>query len=75
MKKKILLEALITEREGMLAENTHRLDCGHSIAYTEEAFQTLADKMREILRNEDEAYQNWIQYRRVQLNDPNFKEI
>lgn len=33
MKTSIELEALITEREGMIAENTHRLNCGHSIAY------------------------------------------
>jgi hypothetical protein len=62
MNKRIELEALITEREGMLAENTHRLDCGHSIAYGDEHFQTLADKMRK-LEEEDIAYQNWLQYR------------
>ena len=32
------------ERAGMEAENTHRLDCGHSIAYGEKAFQALYDK-------------------------------
>jgi hypothetical protein len=64
MKKRIELEALITEREGMLAENTHRLDCGHSIAYTDEHFQTLADKIRKLGEDEpSEAYKNWLQYR------------
>ena len=48
MDKQILLEALITEREGMLAENTHRLDCGHSIAYGDEAFNKLANKMKNL---------------------------
>jgi len=59
MEKKILLEALITEREGMLAENTHRLACGHSIAYGDDAFQELADKIRALgakaIRNRDQG--------------------
>ena len=41
----IRFEALITEREGMLAENTHRIDCGHSIAYGDEAFFDLAKRI------------------------------
>lgn len=48
MEKIILLEAMITEREGMLAENTHGLDCGQGITYGDEAFQKLADQMREL---------------------------
>ena len=48
MDKNILLEALITEREGMLAENVQRLDHGYNLAYGEEAFQKLADQMREL---------------------------
>ena len=45
MNTKIELEALITEREGMLAENTHRIDCGHSIAYGDESFFDLAQRI------------------------------
>ena len=48
MNQRILLEALITEREGMLAENAHSLDCGYSILYGDEAFNELADRMREL---------------------------
>ena len=48
MKRQIELEALITEREGMLAENIHRLDCGHSIAYGNDAFVELAERIRAI---------------------------
>jgi len=32
------LEALLVQVEGMKAENQHRLDCGNSIAYGEDAF-------------------------------------
>ena len=46
METKIELEALITEREGMLAENTHRLTRGEIIAYTDDQFFELAEKMR-----------------------------
>ena len=42
------IQALVSEREGMLAENTHRLSCGHSIAYSDEAFQANADNLREV---------------------------
>lgn len=44
--KRIELEALITEREGMIAENEHRTRNGNSIAYGDEAFDLLAAKMR-----------------------------
>jgi hypothetical protein len=64
VKKRIELEALVTEREGMLAENTHRANCEHSVAYTEEHFQKLADKIRKLGVDEpSEAYINWLQYR------------
>lgn len=43
---KILLESYITEREGMLAENLHRQQCGNSIAYGDEAFSELAEKIK-----------------------------
>ena len=48
IKLRIRLESLITEREGMLAENTYRIDCDHSIAYGDEAFFDLAKKIREL---------------------------
>ena len=44
--KRCELEALITEREGMLAENQHRLHCGNSIAYAYDVFAAHADRMR-----------------------------
>jgi hypothetical protein len=37
------------ERAGMEAENTHRIDCGHSIAYGEEAFRALHDKYARLI--------------------------
>ena len=46
MDKKILLEALVTEREGMLAENTQCLHLGESMAYGQEAFNQLASEIR-----------------------------
>lgn len=42
----IELQALITERDGMIAENMHRKHCGNSIAYTEDSFQIIAEQMR-----------------------------
>ena len=47
---KIKLEAFITEREGMLAENAHRLNCGNSIAYSNEAFFELAERIRKLVK-------------------------
>jgi len=38
----------IIEAWGMQAENTHRLDCGNSIAYGDEAFFNVADKYLKI---------------------------
>jgi len=43
---KLELEALITEREGYIAENLHRQLCGNSIAYGADAFIDLADRIR-----------------------------
>ncbi|MCD8349107.1 MAG: hypothetical protein LUC93_00660 [Planctomycetaceae bacterium] len=40
------MHALDAELEGMKAENTHRLDCGLSIAYGDEAFNQLAERYR-----------------------------
>lgn len=48
MEKRIELEALITEREGMIAENKVRESLGHSLAYTYDCFSVLASQMREL---------------------------
>jgi len=48
-----LLEVLISEREGMIAENMQRQQLGHSMAYVEDSFQINAEsisKLIEILR-------------------------
>ena len=45
---RIELEAFIAEREGMIAENRHREQCGNSIAYGADEFQALADKIKEL---------------------------
>jgi hypothetical protein len=45
----IEFEALKTEREGMLAENAHRTNCGHSIAYGMDNFYELAERMRRVM--------------------------
>ena len=59
MNEKILnirlqMETLITEREGMIAENQQRIHRGESLAYTEMQFATLSNeftKLLEVLRN------------------------
>lgn len=47
--KLILLEALKTEREGMIAHNQDRERNGYSQAYGDDAFQILAERMRNLL--------------------------
>jgi hypothetical protein len=42
----IEMQALICEREGMVAENAHRQHAGYSPAYCEYSFLILAEKMR-----------------------------
>ncbi len=49
MRKRIELEALITEREAYIAENKQREMLGYSLAYGPECFFELAEKMRELL--------------------------
>lgn len=49
LETKIKLEALITYRQGMIAENEYRSQCGKAQAYGEEAFSTLAKEIRELL--------------------------
>jgi len=43
------IEALVSEREGMLALNQDRLNRGSAIAYDEAAFQRNADQLRSVL--------------------------
>ena len=40
------LEALKTEREGLIAENLHRQSVGESMAYGDEAFDAVASRIR-----------------------------
>lgn len=54
MNKRILLEALITEREGMIAENTQRVHLGQSMAYGDGDFTILARKMRALIEDAPE---------------------
>ena len=42
---RIDLEALVTEREGMIAENKQREVTGDSMAYTEEQFENLRQRI------------------------------
>ncbi len=46
---KIKLEALITQREGMIAENQVRISLGQSVAFDGESFIYLADEIAELL--------------------------
>jgi len=46
--KEIELQALICEREGMIALNMDRERRGNAMAYTDDAFFQLADKMRQL---------------------------
>jgi len=57
--KRCKLEALVTEREGMLAENHHRLQCGNSIAYGDEAFDDLAARMRALAETDAKHLPDW----------------
>ena len=50
--QRIELEALITEREGMIADNKAREHGGWCQAYTDSAFFELAEKMRALLNKE-----------------------
>jgi len=52
MDKQIELQALLTEREGMVAENMQRLHIGQSMAYNEDSFQILAEKIRALKGND-----------------------
>ncbi len=48
--KRVELEALITEREGMMALNDQRAVNGDSPAYTDEQFFDIARQMRALIQ-------------------------
>ena len=47
----IELLALMAEMEGMKAANSERLSAGYSLAYDENSFMELADRIRELGRD------------------------
>jgi hypothetical protein len=49
----IELQALIAEREGMIAENKQREYLGQAMAYVEDSFLILADKIRNIQQDNE----------------------
>jgi hypothetical protein len=44
--KAVKLEALKTEREGWVAENAQRIQCGHSLAYVDRDFVELENRIK-----------------------------
>lgn len=52
-KAKIEMEILLTEREGMLAENAGRLTLGECPKYGDNDFFELAAKMKNLVEEED----------------------
>lgn len=52
-KMRIELEALITEREGMIAENMQRSINGEAMAYHDSNFFALASLMKALLEDDD----------------------
>jgi len=48
-KTRIELETLITEREGMIAKNLQRRSQGQVMAYVQENFNSLANRIRNLL--------------------------
>jgi len=48
-KTRITLETLITEREGMIAKNLQRRSNGQVMAYVQENFNSLAERIRNLL--------------------------
>lgn len=78
MEKRIELEALITEREGMIAENKVRESLGHSLAYPYDCFYVLASQMRELKekpadRPEGEDYRTKYESLRSQIGEVAFR--
>ena len=53
------MEALLTERAGMIAANEHRMSNGNGVDYGMEAFMPIADKLAELalqLKGESDAH-------------------
>jgi hypothetical protein len=50
--------AAYIEAQGMIAENAHRISCGNSIAYGEEAFIKLRDSLMVSVGNIGERVRN-----------------
>ncbi len=48
---KIEMEMLITEREGMIAENSQRIHLNQAMAYTDNDFEKVRSKMNLLLSN------------------------
>ena len=46
---KLQMEILVTEREGMIAENLQRIHRGESMAYVEDSFQILNAQLTHLL--------------------------
>lgn len=46
--RRIQLEALITRREGMIAENKQRELLGQSLAYNDHSFNAIADQILDL---------------------------
>jgi len=53
----VVADALI-ETCGMIAENQYRLNVGHQIAYVEEAFSSVAEKMKRRIAEIDAETEN-----------------
>ena len=49
LSRRLLMEVLITEREGMIALNQQRLITGQSMAYDDVAFAKVQDAMQHLV--------------------------
>jgi hypothetical protein len=58
----IELQALITEREGMVAENAQRQRLGESMAYQEDSFLVLAEQIRNLAKQDTQSTRNIAVY-------------
>lgn len=58
-KTRFEMEALITEREGMIAENYQRIHQRESIAYGDNAFNQHAEKFRALIKKP--GWRGWTQ--------------
>lgn len=46
---RLQMESLISEREGMIAENLQRVHFGQSLAYQEDSFQINANQLTQLI--------------------------